>query len=113
MDDGAFVETDRPGFRRRVIDGDQLQLWFWRIRGGSTGSFLHRHLEHEQMGIIMRGGLDFRIGDPDSTDRRVLGPGDVYVARAGVWHGDSVFLGDAEHDECWILDVFTPPRADV
>ena len=31
MDEDAFVETDRPGFRRRVVTGDDLQLCFWRI----------------------------------------------------------------------------------
>jgi len=37
----------------------------------------------------------------------------VYLARPGVWHGDSVFIGDDEYDECWILDVFAPPRDDL
>jgi hypothetical protein len=27
-----------------------------------------------------------------------------------VWHGDSVFIGDDELNEVWILDVFAPPR---
>jgi mannose-6-phosphate isomerase-like protein (cupin superfamily) len=112
-DDDAFVETDRPGFRRRVITGDRLQLCFWRIAGGATGSVMHRHDEHEQLGIIVRGGLDFRIGDPDDQRRRVLHEGDVYLAPVSVWHGDSVFLGDDEYGECWILDVFSPPRADL
>lgn len=111
-DEDAFESTDRPGFRRRVVTGDQLQLCFWRIAAGSSGSFLHRHDDHEQLGIIMRGGLDFRIGD-DSDERTVLGPGDSYLAYQGVPHGDSVFLGDDELDECWILDVFAPPRDDL
>ena len=28
FDEEAFTETDRPGFRRRVITGDDLQLCF-------------------------------------------------------------------------------------
>ena len=24
-----------------------------------------------------------------------------------------IFIGDDEYDECWILDVFAPPRADL
>ena len=67
-DDDAFQETARPGFRRRVITGDQLQLCFWRIKGGASGSFMHKHDEHEQLGIIARGKLDFRIGEEDSDD---------------------------------------------
>ena len=114
FDDEAFEATDRPGFRRRVITGDELQLFFWRIKGGSSGSFLHKHDHNEQLGIIVRGGLDFRCNpDPDSEERQVLGPGDSYLAYKGVWHGDSVFIGDEEYDECWILDVFAPPRDDL
>ena len=113
LDDAAFTETDRSGFRRRVLDGEHLQLWFWRIAGGATGSVLHKHDENEQIGIVVRGALDFRIGDPTSQERHVLRAGDIYLAPFGVWHGDSVFLGDEEHDECWIIDVFAPPRADV
>jgi hypothetical protein len=113
LEDEEFNETNREGFRRRVITGDNLQLCFWRIRGGSTGSFLHRHEDHEQLGVIVRGSLDFRIGDEQSEDRVVLGQNEVYLARPGVWHGDSVFIGDDEYDECWILDVFAPPRDDL
>ncbi len=114
FDESEFSETDRPGFRRRVITGERLQLCFWRIAGGSNGSFLHNHAEHEQLGIIVRGKLDFRINpDPDCQERVVLGENQVYLAPEGVWHGDSVFVGDEEYDECWILDVFSPPRDDL
>lgn len=112
--DGEFRETDRPGFRRRVITGERLQLCFWRIAGGATGSFLHRHDDHEQLGIVVRGKLDFRInGDAESDERVVIGENQVYLAPQGVWHGDSVFIGDDDYDECWILDVFAPPRDDL
>jgi hypothetical protein len=60
----------------------------------------------------MRGALDFRIGDHDTAERTVLRAGDVYLAPVTIWHGDSVFIGDDEFGECWILDVFAPPRAD-
>lgn len=112
LEDDLFLPTQRPGFRRRIIDGENLQLWFWRIAGGSTGSILHRHEEQEQLGMIVRGSLDFRIGDPDDPGRVVLGPGEIYLAPKGVWHGDSIFNGDDELDEVWILDVFSPPRKD-
>lgn len=117
LDDGEFRETDRPGFRRRVITGERLQLCFWRIAGGATGSFLHKHDDHEQIGIVVRGALDFRIGDherdSENDERVVLREHEVYLARNGVWHGDSVFIGDDEYGECWILDVFSPPRDDL
>ncbi|MBI4883622.1 MAG: cupin domain-containing protein [Actinobacteria bacterium] len=112
FDDDKFEETDRPGFRKRVITGANLQLWFWRIKGGAEGSFLHHHQSNEQLGIIMRGTLDFRIGSPDDHSRKVLHAGDLYLAPKNVWHGESVFIGDDEYDEVWILDVFAPPRSD-
>jgi mannose-6-phosphate isomerase-like protein (cupin superfamily) len=112
-DDDQFEETDRPGFRRRTIIGEHLEMWFWRIKGGAEGSFLHRHEANEQIGLIMRGALDFRIGDPESHERTVLREGDVYLAPFGVWHGDSVFIGDDELGEVWIIDVFAPPRTPI
>ena len=112
-EDAEFQESERPGFRRRIITGTDLQLCFWRITGGATGSFLHHHPEHEQLGIVVRGKLDFRIGEQDDQRRVVLGEGDLYLAPRGVWHGDSVFIGDDEYGECWILDVFSPPREDL
>lgn len=114
FEDDAFRETDRAGFRRRVITGDAMQLCFWRITGGATGSFLHHHVQHEQLGIVMRGRLDFRIGDdPQDGTRVVLDEGEAYLAPRSIWHGDSVFIGDDEYGECWILDVFVPPRDDL
>lgn len=114
FDDEEFTETGREGFRRRVITGENLQLCFWRIKGGASGSFLHKHDDHEQLGIIVRGSLDFRITDDESdTAREVIAPNQAYLAPPGVWHGESVFVGDDEYDECWILDVFAPPRDDL
>ena len=86
LDDDAFHDTDRPGFRRRVVTGEHLQMCYWRITGGASGSFLHPHVDNV---------------------------GEVYLAPREVWHGDSVFIGDEEYGECWILDVFSPPRDDL
>jgi gentisate 1,2-dioxygenase len=74
---------------------------------------MHHHVENEQLGIIMRGKLDFRIGDKEDAERVVLGEGEVYLAPQSVWHGDSLFIGDEELNEVWILDVFSPPRTDI
>lgn len=112
FDDELFLETDRPGFRRRRIVGENLELWFWRITGGTSGSVLHHHPANEQIGIIMRGSLDFRIGSPQDQSRKLLNAGDCYLASMNVWHGDSNFIGDDELGEVWILDVFSPPRTD-
>ena len=110
FEEDQFLETDRPGFRRRVIVGEHLELWFWRITGGAGGSILHHHPANEQLGVIMRGALDFRIGEPEDQRRVTLKAGEAYLAGMNVWHGDSNFIGDDELNEVWILDVFAPPR---
>ena len=111
FDEDQFIDTGRPGFRRRIILGEHLELWFWRITGGAGGSVLHNHEANEQLGIIMRGALDFRIGDPDDQRRVTLKVGECYLAGVNIWHGDSNFIGDNELNEVWILDVFSPPRS--
>jgi hypothetical protein len=114
FDDDMFQETDRVGFRRRVINGENLQLCFWRIADQADGSVIHCHDDTEQLGIVFRGSLELRIGtERDTAERTVLGEGDVYIAERGIWHGDSIFHGDEEVGECWILDVFVPPRPDL
>lgn len=112
-DESLFVEETRPGFKKRVVRGENLELWFWRISGGAIGSVIHQHTENEQLGIIVRGKLDFRIGREDNAERVVLSTGDVYLAPKTIWHGDSNFIGDEELNEVWILDVFSPPRQDT
>jgi hypothetical protein len=112
-EESLFVEESRPGFKKRVVRGDNLELWFWRISGGAIGSIIHQHTENEQLGIIVRGKLDFRIGQKDNAERVVLSTGDVYLAPKTIWHGDSIFIGDEELNEVWILDVFSPPRQDT
>ena len=80
---------------------------------------LGREVEFGEIGVSFRGGLgvrvaDLRIGDdPETKERIVLNAGEAYLAPRSVWHGDSVFIGDDEYGECWILDVFVPPRDDL
>ena len=105
-DDSAFKEV-RPGFRRRIITGNDVMLCFWRIETGAGPTVYDNHPVNEQFGIILKGQLDFRIS---SEERSLLGPGDVYWAPMGTDHGDSQFIGDPEHGETWILDLFVPPR---
>jgi len=112
-DESLFIEESRPGFKKRVVRGENLELWFWRISGEAIGSIIHQHTENEQLGIIVRGKLDFRIGQKDNAERVVLSAGDVYLAPRTIWHGDSMFIGDEELNEVWILDVFSPPRQDT
>ena len=52
FDESKFEETDRPGFRRRVIVGEHLELWFWRITGGGEGSILPRHDANDEFNEV-------------------------------------------------------------
>lgn len=107
LDESAFNEV-RPGFRRRIFNGDNVSLCFWRIKSGVGPTVYDGHPENEQFGLVIAGRLDFRIG---SDERVVLGPGDVYYAPRNMPHGDSHFIGDPDHgDEVWIMDIFSPVR---
>lgn len=105
-DDTKFKEV-KPGFKRRIIDGERMSLCFWRIADGSGPTVFAPHDEHEQFGFIIRGTLDFRLG---SDERVKFSAGDIYYAPQGVAHGDSHFIGDEETGEVWILDIFQPVR---
>jgi hypothetical protein len=107
LDDDEFKEV-KPGFRRRVFNGENLSLCFWRIKSDVDPTVYDGHPENEQFGLILKGKLDFRIG---SDERIVLGPGDVYWAPTNMPHGDSKFIGDPDvGDEVWIMDIFAPVR---
>ena len=57
---------------------------------------------HEQLFWVMKGRMDFRLGDA----RRVCGPGDLGVVPSNVEH-EAWFPEDTE-----VIDVFAPPRED-
>lgn len=62
----------------------------------------HSH-ENEQLGIVLRGTIDFRIGD----ERRELGPGETWCIPANTLHEAT-----AGAEGAVVLDVFSPPRDD-
>lgn len=108
-DDAAFEEV-RPGMRRRVIEGEHLSVWLWRIHESTPTTGLHHHRDSEQFGYLAAGSIEFQIGN---DERITLGPGDAYLAPTGIEHGGSVFTGDpAKGGEVWIVDVFAPPRGE-
>ena len=107
-DDSSYREV-KPGMRRRILTGDNMMLCLWRIKEGVGPTPYDGHPHNEQFGIILAGGLDFRLG---GEERHRLGPGDVYWAPKNYPHGDSHFIGDPRTGETWIADVFVPPRED-
>src|SRR3546814_15086560 len=78
--------------KRRIFNGDDMSLCFWRIKQGLGPTPYDGHPANEQFGLIIAGQLDFRIG---SDERVTLGPGDVYWAPKDMPHGDSHFRSDA------------------
>lgn len=63
----------------------------------------HSH-ENEQLGIVIRGALDFRIGE----ERRDLGPGETWRIPAHTPHEAT-----AGPQGAVVIDVFSPPRDDI
>ena len=103
-----YRDTKAAAMRRRILTGDTMMVALWRIGESAGPTPYDNHPDNEQFGIILRGGLDFRI----DGERHRLGPGDVYWAPKGCDHGDSRFIGDPQTGECWIADIFAPPRED-
>ena len=90
--------TDK--IRRRVVSGKQGTMVYWSIEAGARAA-VHKH-PHEQFVWMVKGTMDFRIGD----EKRTMKPGDVAVIPGGVEH-EAYFPEDSE-----VIDFFTPVRED-
>jgi quercetin dioxygenase-like cupin family protein len=60
----------------------------------------HSH-PHEQMGVVLQGQIDMRIGN----ERRILKRGDVYLAPSGVEHWVKAGPRPVK-----VIDIFSPVR---
>ena len=85
---------------RRVLAGDKAMMVWLSIKAGAHAA-AHSH-PHEQIVWILKGKMDFRIGE----ERKLLDRGDVAVIRGGVEH-EAWCREDAE-----VVDLFAPPRED-
>jgi quercetin dioxygenase-like cupin family protein len=85
----------------RAVSGEEATLVAIDLEAG-TEVPEHRHV-NEQIGILLRGSLTFRIGD----ERKELRPGSTWVIPADVPH--SV---DAGPEGAFLVELFAPPRAD-
>jgi len=90
------------GLRFRPLFGHNLLLNWVSFDEGSVAP-VHAHSE-EQLGTVISGAMEFEI----AGERRVLRPGDVYVAPPYVPHGARAHGGP-----CLALDIFSPPRAGI
>ena len=89
------------GVAARSLDGERLTFAVVELDPGSVVPE-HRH-EHEQLGMVLRGRMAFRVGD----ERRDLGPGGTWRIPSNVPH--EVTAGP---DGAVVIDVFAPVRDD-
>jgi quercetin dioxygenase-like cupin family protein len=89
------------GITARVISGERLSLGIVELDPGAVAR--EHHHEHEQLGMVIRGTITFRIGD----ETRELGPGDTWTIPSNVPHEAT-----AGPEGTVVLDVFAPVRED-
>jgi quercetin dioxygenase-like cupin family protein len=85
----------------RAVAGEEATLAAIELEPG-TDVPEHHHV-NEQIGILLRGSLTFRIGD----ESRKLRPGATWVIPADVPHAVQ-----AGADGAFLVELFAPPRAD-
>jgi quercetin dioxygenase-like cupin family protein len=89
------------GVTARAVHGRRITLAVVELDPGAVVPE-HSHA-NEQLGIVLRGSLTFRVGD----EERVLGPGGTWRIASQVEH-----VVRAGPEGAAVLDVFSPPRDD-
>jgi quercetin dioxygenase-like cupin family protein len=89
------------GIAGRVVHGEQLSMAVVELDPGAVAPE-HRHA-NEQLGIVLRGSLTFRVGD----ETRDLGPGGTWRILSNQAH--EVHAGP---EGAVVIDVFAPVRED-
>ena len=104
----AFSGLDRldhlriwDGVTVQAVEGERTTLAVIDLEPGSAVPE-HRH-DNEQLGVLVRGSMRFRIGD----ETREVGPGDTWSIPGGVPHAVTAGTDGALAVEC-----FAPARAD-
>ncbi|HEX6702339.1 MAG TPA: cupin domain-containing protein [Gaiellaceae bacterium] len=105
---GAFEELGRigplpiwEGIVARAVSGERITLAVVELDPGAIVAE-HAH-ENEQLGIVLRGAMSFRVGD----EERELGPGGTWVIPPNTPH--SAVAGP---EGAVVIDVFAPRRGD-
>ena len=89
------------GITARAVHGKRLTLAVVELAPGAIAAE-HSH-EHEQLGIVLRGSIRFRVGD----EERDLGPGETWEIPSSTPH-----RAEAGPDGATVLDIFAPPRSE-
>ena len=85
----------------RSVHGERLTLAVIELEPGAVAAE-HSH-ENEQLGIVLRGSIRFRVVD----EERELGPGGTWSITPGTPHEAT-----AGADGATVIDVFAPTRDD-
>jgi quercetin dioxygenase-like cupin family protein len=85
----------------RSVHGERLTMAVVELDPGAVARE-HSH-ENEQLGVVLQGTIDFRVGD----ERRTLGPGETWCIPANTPH-EAI----AGPEGTVVIDVFAPIRAD-
>ncbi|MDX2035156.1 MAG: cupin domain-containing protein [Isosphaeraceae bacterium] len=98
---GGSFHNIFPGVDIRTFAGERMMLSYVTIE---TDAIVREHSHpHEQMGVLISGRLEFRIGGAT----RLLDPGDMWRIPGGVVHEVRAVGGPAV-----AIDVFHPIRDD-
>jgi quercetin dioxygenase-like cupin family protein len=103
FDDLARIAPLRiwDGVRARSVEGERITMAVVELDPGAVVPD-HRH-ENEQLGIVLRGSVTFRVGD----EQRELGPGGTWCIASDTPH--EVVAGT---DGAVVIDIFAPVRAE-
>ncbi len=85
----------------RSVHGERITMAVVELDPGAVARE-HSH-ENEQLGIVLQGTIEFRVGD----ERRTLGPGETWCIPANTAHEAT-----AGPEGTVVIDVFAPIRAD-
>jgi len=89
------------GATMQPFDGGKLMMIWVTIE--PNVDYPHHQHPHEQMGVIVEGGLELTM----NGESRLLRPGDMYAIPPYLPHKARTL-----DEGCVVIDVFTPPRED-
>lgn len=103
FDDLTAIQPQQlfEGYLARVVHGEELTFAVVEVDAGAD--LPEHHHANEQLGMVIRGSLLFRIGD----EEREVGPG-------GTWQiaSDTPHSARGGPHGAVVIDVFAPPRED-
>ena len=91
----------RDGITARAVQGERITMAVVDLEPKAT--LPEHHHENEQLGFVIKGSMEFRIG----SETRVIRAGDTYVIPSHVPHE-----AKAGPQGATVADIFAPVRAD-